>query len=212
MKSMKYATNLHSGCANSYVFKSIPRRLRAAALAAAALAASAGAQAQPFLSEMRAFAFNYCPKNWAMASGQLPAINTNTALFALMGTTYGGNGTTNFQLPDLRGRTPLGSSLDQTSYTWGQRDGQETVTLITAQMPAHQHGQIATTAPATHATPTANALLAQAQNAGLYVDAAAANTTLTTATAGGGQAIATRDPYLAITWCVAMNGVFPSSN
>ena len=179
------------------------------------LAASAGTQAQePFRSEMRAFAFGYCPENWTMAAGQTMAVASNQALFSLMGVTYGGNGTANFQLPDLRGRTPLGlgtSSLGQT-YAWGQRARQETVTLTTAQVPANQHGQIATTAEATHATPTANALLAQAQNAGLYVDSAAADTQLTTATAGDGQPIATRDPYLAITWCVATNGVFPSSN
>ena len=179
------------------------------------VAASTGAQAQePFRSEMRAFAFGYCPENWTMAAGQTMAVASNQALFSLMGVTYGGNGSANFQLPDLRGRTPLGlgtSSLGQT-YAWGQRAGQEAVTLTTAQVPAHQHGQIATTAPATHATPAANALLAQAQNAGLYVDSAAADTQLTTATAGSGQPIATRDPYLAITWCVAMNGVFPSSN
>ena len=202
-------------CASSYIFNSTSRRLRAAALAAMALAACGGAQAQqPFFSEMRAFAFGYCPRGWAPADGRLLAVNTNQAMFALVGTTYGGNGVDTFGLPDLRGRTPLGQGISPQggSYARGQQDGQEFTTLTTTQMPAHTHAFIATTAPATHAAPTAGAQLAQAQNAGLYVDSAAADTTLTTAPAGGNQAFTTRDPYLAITWCVSIVGIFPSSN
>lgn len=184
------------------------------ALAALALAACGSAQAgEPYLGEMRAFAFSYCPKGWAMANGQLLSIPQNSALYALVGVAHGGNGSTTVGLPDLRGRTPVGTGISPQgdSYALGQRAGLESVTLTTAQMPAHTHMHMATTAPATHATPTPGALLAQAQNAGLYVDSAAANTALPTGAAGDSMPVATRDPYLAITWCVALTGVWPPS-
>ena len=185
--------------------------LRSSFLAGLVLtAASTGVQAQtPFISEMRAFAFGYCPKGWALADGATLPIAQNQALYALMGTTYGGNGQTTFQLPDLRGRTPLGQG---NGYAYGQLGGQESTTITPAQMPTHTHALIATTAPATHATPTAGAMLAQTQNAGLYT-AGPADTTLTMlGSTGGGQPVSTRDPLLAITWCVALSGVFPSAN
>lgn len=207
---MKNQLNTHAARANSYFFNSISCYLRTTLLAAMALAASGGVQAQtPYLSEMRAFAFGYCPKGWTLADGGTLAINQNQALYALMDVAYGGNGQTDFKLPDLRGRTPLGQS---DSYARGQRGGQESTTITPAQMPTHTHALIATTAPATHATPTAGAMLAQTQNAGLYT-AAAADTTLTMlGSTGGGQPVSTRDPHLAITWCVALSGVFPSAN
>lgn len=209
---MKNPLNTHAVRANSYFFNSISCYLRTTLLAAMALAASGGVQAQtpyPYLSEMRAFAFGYCPKGWALADGATLPIAQNHAMFAMMGTTYGGNGQTTFQLPDLRGRTPLGQG---NGYAHGQRGGQEFTTITTTQMPAHTHALIATTAPATHATPTAGAMLAQVQNAGLYT-AAAADTTLTMlGSTGGGQPVSTRDPHLAITWCVALSGDFPSAN
>ena len=210
---MKNPSSAHAVCASSSFFNSVSHRARAAALAALALAACGGAQAQqPYLGELRAFAFNYCPKNWTAANGPTLPIPQNSELFALTGTTYGGNGTSNFMLPDLGGRKALGSGTDLqgNSYARGQTGGQDAVTLTTAQMPAHTHGHVATTAPATHATPTAGALLAQAQNAGLY--STNANTALATAATGSGLPVSTRDPYLAITWCVATSGVFPSAN
>lgn len=207
---MKNPLNTHAARANSYFFNSISCYLRTTLLAAIALAASGGVQAQtPYFSEMRAFAFGYCPKGWALADGGTLAINQNQALYALMGVAYGGNGQTTLQLPDLRGRTPLGQG---NGYAHGQRGGLESTTITPAQMPTHTHALIATTAPATHATPTAGAMLAQTQNAGLYT-AAAADTTLTMlGSTGGGQPVSTRDPHLAITWCVALSGVFPSAN
>ena len=206
---MKNPLNTHAGCAGSYSFNSIPHRVRAAVLAAMALAASGGVQAQtPFFSELRAFAFGYCPKNWAPADGSTRAINTNQALFSLMGVAYGGDGQNTFKLPDLRGRTPLGQGH---TYARGQAGGQVSTTITAAQMPMHAHALIATAAPATHATPTAGAMLAQAQNAGLYA-AATADTTLATTPTGNYHPVGTRDPSLAITWCVALIGVFPSSN
>ena len=185
--------------------------LRSSFLAGLVLtAASTGVQAQtPFISEMRAFAFGYCPKGWALADGATLPITQNQALYALMGVAYGGNGQTTLQLPDLRGRTPLGQG---NGYAHGQRGGLESTTITPAQMPTHTHALIATTAPATHATPTAGAMLAQTQNAGLYT-AGPADTTLTMlGSTGEGQPVSTRDPLLAITWCVALSGVFPSAN
>ena len=207
---MKNPLNTHAVRANSYFFNSISCYLRTTLLAAMALAASGGVQAQtPYFSEMRAFAFGYCPKGWALADGATLPIAQNQALYALMGVAYGGNGQTTLQLPDLRGRTPLGQG---NGYAHGQRGGLESTTITPAQMPTHTHALIATTAPATHATPTAGAMLAQTQNAGLYT-AAAADTTLTMlGSTGGGQPVSTRDPHLAITWCVALSGVFPSAN
>lgn len=207
---MKNPLNTHAVRANSYFFNSISCYIRTTLLAAMALAASGGVQAQtPYLSEMRAFAFGYCPKGWALADGATLPIAQNQALYALMGVAYGGNGQTTLQLPDLRGRTPLGQG---NGYAHGQRGGLESTTITPAQMPTHTHALIATTAPATHATPTAGAMLAQTQNAGLYT-AAAADTTLTMlGSTGGGQPVSTRDPHLAITWCVALSGVFPSAN
>ena len=207
---MKNPLNTHAARANSYFFNSISYYLRTTLLAAMALAASGGVQAQtPYFSEMRAFAFGYCPKGWALADGATLPIAQNQALYALMGVAYGGNGQTTLQLPDLRGRTPLGQG---NGYAHGQRGGLESTTITPAQMPTHTHALIATTAPATHATPTAGAMLAQTQNAGLYT-AAAADTTLTMlGSTGGGQPVSTRDPHLAITWWVALSGVFPSAN
>ena len=207
---MKNPLNTHAARANSYFFNSISCYIGTTLLAAMALAASGGVQAQtPYLSEMRAFAFGYCPKGWALADGATLPITQNQALYALMDVAYGGNGQTDFKLPDLRGRTPLGQS---DSYARGQRGGQESTTITPAQMPTHTHALIATTAPATHATPTAGAMLAQTQNAGLYT-AAAADTTLTMlGSTGEGQPVSTRDPHLAITWCVALSGVLPSAN
>lgn len=195
------------------VLRSVSHPLRVAALAVAALVAAGSAQAgAPYISELRAFAFGYCPKGWVSANGNSEPINTYSALFSLVGTAYGGD-SQNFSLPDLRGRTPLGSGTDtqSTTYLRGQVGGQAAVSLTTSQMPEHTHAQVATTAAATHATPTANALLAQTQNAGLYVDSAAQDTTLVTAAAGNNVPVPTRDPHLAITWCVAVEGLYPSS-
>lgn len=212
---MKNLSNPHEYCAGSYIFNSISPPVRAAVLAAAALLACGGARAQaaapvPFVSEMRAFAFGYCPKGWARAEGQLQLVGSSTTqAYALMGATYGGNGSTTFGLPDLRGRTPLGVGVNEgITYPLGQAGGQGSVTLTIGQMPAHTHEHRATTALATHATPATGALLAQAQNAGLYVGTAP-DTTLATAPSGGGQPLPTRDPYLAVTWCVALAGASP---
>ena len=99
------------------------------------------AQPEPFLGQLMLVGFTFCPRGWANANGQLLEISTNTALFSLLGTTYGGNGRTTFGLPDLRGRVPVhvGTGPGLSAYRQGQRSGQETVTLTAAEMPAHRH-------------------------------------------------------------------------
>src|SRR2546423_6462414 len=109
---------------------------------------------EPFLSEIRIFSFNFMPKGWAMCNGQLLPINQNQALFALLGTTYGGNGQTTFALPDARGRVPLHVG---SGHTLGERSGQETHTLVISEHPQHTHAVNAVTSNAT-AGPTATRL------------------------------------------------------
>ncbi len=108
-----------------------------------------------FLGEIRMFGFNFAPVQWALCNGALLPVTQNQALFALLGTTYGGNGMTNFALPDLQGRTPLdfGTAPDGSSFTMGQKGGVETVTLQTSQMAAHNHLVNASTSPATPPAP-----------------------------------------------------------
>src|SRR6478736_10564288 len=101
-----------------------------------------------YLSEIRIMPFNFAPKGWAQCNGQILAIQQNQALFALLGTTFGGNGTTTFALPDLRGRAPLGVGTDHigTPWTWGQVGGEEQATLTSFQIPAHTHTLMASSA------------------------------------------------------------------
>ena len=106
----------------------------------------------PFLAEIRTFSFNFAPKGWAMCNGQLLAINQNAALFSLLGTTYGGNGVTNFALPDLRSRTPIhwGQGPGLANVVLGQVGGEESHTLTLTELPAHNHSFTASTSAATH--------------------------------------------------------------
>lgn len=152
-----------------------------------------------------------CPAGWMSAEGQLLSINQNQALFSLLGPTYGGDGVSTFALPNLRGRTAVG--VDQgagLSLAWGQQAGSESVTLTPSNLPAHMHGLPATTAAATHATPSATRILAQAQNMGVYASGGTPIPLAQSAPAGGSQPIFVMSPYLSITWCIAIRGVFPS--
>lgn len=212
---MKNSFKQHTACLSSSFINSKLRCARAAVLAGLVLtAASTGVQAQtPFISEMRAFAFGFCPVGWVPANGAEMQISENEALFSLLGTTYGGNGQSTFGLPDLRGRMPVGQGVAQgVGYLLGQRGGAEATTITISQMPAHTHTLIATTAPATHTTPTAGALLAQTQNGGLYTTASATEVEMTTLSSGSSQPVDIRDPSLAITWCVSEYGVYPPAN
>lgn len=163
---------------------------------------------EPFLAEIKMVSFNFAPQGWALCNGQLLPINQNQALFALLGTTYGGNGETTFALPDLRGRTPIHFG---NGVALGERAGAETHSLGVAEMPGHTHGVRASQDAADSPIPQDN-LLAAAN--GMYgpADALAPLQSGTVAATGGSQAHANMQPYLALHFCIALQGIFPSRN
>lgn len=167
---------------------------------------------EPFLGEIRIFGFNFPPRGWALCDGQILPIAQNQALYSLLGTTYGGNGTTSFALPDLRGRVPIheGTSVGA-NHPLGTAGGQEAVNLAEAQMPPHTHAIQASADPSTGQDPT-NAVLAKS---GQVYGAANGLVDLVSGTltnAGGGQAHDNMQPYLALNFCIALRGLFPSRN
>lgn len=168
--------------------------------------------AEPFLAEVRIVGFNFAPRGWAFCSGQILPINQNQALYSLLGTTYGGDGRTNFALPDLRGRVPIhvGRSDGGVDYREGQKSGAETHTLNAAEMPNHTHVVRASDATASADSPTGR-VLAQPGLA-MYGDPSspAAMGAGTIANTGGGQAHDNMMPYLALNFCIALQGLFPS--
>ncbi|PXA84563.1 phage tail protein [Nostoc sp. 3335mG] len=173
-----------------------------------------------YIGEIRLMPFNFAPRYWAFCNGQLLAINQNTALFSLLGTYYGGNGVNNFALPDMRGRVGLGvgSRPNGPTYNYGQTGGQESVTLTTQQMPAHTHLLAVTTQDGNSASP-AGAYLANVNRAGIgnlnaYADPMGATVGL----GNGGQAAGSNtphsnmQPYQAMNYFIALQGVYPSRN
>jgi microcystin-dependent protein len=164
--------------------------------------------AEPFLSEIRLMSFVFAPKGWALCNGQLLPINQNQALFSLLGTTFGGDGRVNFALPDLRGRTPIHVG---SGHTLGERGGEQAHTLSIAEIPTHTHVANAQSANATSPFPTGN-LLASMSN--LYT-APGNLTTLSPTTipnVGGSQAHLNMQPFLTLSFCIALQGIFPSPN
>lgn len=164
--------------------------------------------AEPFLSEIRLFSFNFPPKGWAFCNGQLLPINQNQALFSLLGTTYGGNGQTNFALPDLRGRCAMHEGA---GFTLGQKAGSEAVTLTQQEMPQHLHFLQAANADG-DVNITSNNLLGNFNNG--YRSASNLVTLLagTVSNVGGSQPHSNMAPYIAINFCIALQGIFPSPN
>ncbi len=170
---------------------------------------------EPFLGQIQAFGFNFAPRGWAKCEGQLLSISQYTALFSLLGTTFGGDGRTTFGLPDLRGRSIVGDGNGPglSGIQWGEKGGTETHTLTTAQMPAHNHDVKVgvNTAIGDEATPTA--VLAGTANG--YAEDATPGSVLggvSESNVGGGQSYNTRNPYLGINVCIALQGIFPSRN
>lgn len=168
---------------------------------------------EPFLAEVRLMGFNFAPRGWAFCDGQILPINQNQSLYSLLGTTYGGDGRTSFALPDLRGRTPIhtGRSNGDEDHQLGQKSGEETHTLSAAEMPQHEHTLQGTSVAATTTTPTDQLL---AETSGFY-RAPPPDTTLLGATVmnvGGGQAHENMQPYIAVNFCIALQGLFPSRN
>lgn len=172
--------------------------------------------AEPFLSEIRIFSFGSAPQGWAQCNGQLLPINQNQALFSLLGTTYGGDGTTNFALPDLRGRVPM---HDGSGFILGQRAGEEAHTLAISEMPTHTHvvqgfSSFAdpVTANATQIDPTNN-LWANSGKTNYTLDSP--NATMSPSAisnVGGSQPHENRSPLLTLNFCIALQGIFPSRN
>jgi microcystin-dependent protein len=164
--------------------------------------------AEPFLSEIRIFSFNFPPKGWAFCNGQFLPINQNQALFALLGTTYGGNGQTTFALPNLKGRLPIHVG---NGHTLGEAAGSSAVTISQQTMPQHIHVLNATNDNGNTANP-ANAFLGAANN--VYHAPASLGTLIpsTVTNVGGSQAHTNMMPYLVLNFCIALQGIFPSPN
>lgn len=167
----------------------------------------------PFLGEVRMFGFGFAPKNWAQCNGQLLSIQQNAALFALLGTMYGGNGVNNFALPNLQSRVPMHRSNDGT-YVQGALGGSEQVTITNATMPAHIHSLVGTTQTGT--TELANSTLGTSPNtADFYYSPPTSLSTLNPASigmTGSGAGHNNLQPYLVINYCIALSGIFPSRN
>lgn len=165
----------------------------------------------PFMGELRMMSFVFPPKGWALANGATLAINQNQALFSLFGTTYGGNGQTTFQLPNLQGRVPVHMGP---GFTLGQVGGEPAHTLTMSEMTQHDHVFNASSDAATTNTPTSS--LGLATSAGSFLYGPPANLVAMNAQAitfvGGGQPHNNMQPYLTISFCVALQGIFPSQN
>jgi microcystin-dependent protein len=172
----------------------------------------------PFLGEIKMFGGNFAPKGYALCNGQLLAINQNTALFALVGTFYGGNGTTNFALPDLQSRVPLhmGQGPGLSSYDIGQSGGVENVTLATTEIPSHSHNLNELAASANSKTPVGAMVPANVSgtNTNIYSSAATDSTMRAgiIGSGGGSQPHNNIQPYLVLNFIIALEGIFPSRN
>ncbi|MGH6650854.1 MAG: phage tail protein [Sphingopyxis sp.] len=180
----------------------------------------ASAQIEPLIGQMMQTGFNFCPRGWAATNGQLLSIAQNTALFSILGTTYGGNGQTTFALPDLRGRTAVnqGNGPGLSPYVLGQVGGSETTTLLSTNLPRHDHrGGIQTAnAVANSTTANGNAIGISSNNSFITGVDPTGNmmdrTMIQIAPTGGSQPISNRPPYLTMNWCIAVEGIFPSRN
>lgn len=164
---------------------------------------------EPFLSEIKIVSFNFPPKGWALCNGQLLPINQNQALFALLGTTYGGNGQTNFALPNLRGQVPIHMG---NGHTLGETAGSTSTTLNIQQLPTHTHFLQATNTAATLDAPGGN-VLGKAPTAA-YGPAASLTpmSAGTVGSVGGSQPHNNMMPYLVLNFIIALQGIFPSRN
>ncbi len=171
---------------------------------------------EPFLGQIILVGFNFAPRGYAFCQGQILSIAQNTALFSLLGTTYGGNGTTTFALPDLRGRVPNGQGQGPglSNYTLGEVGGAETVTLVSTQMPAHTHLLNCYTEDGNQGNANGNVLASTGAAPPPYSNVAPNSlmAPASIAAAGGSQPHENRSPYLTLNYCIALQGIFPSRN
>jgi microcystin-dependent protein len=166
---------------------------------------------EPFLSEIKIVSFNFPPKGWALCNGQILPINQNQALFSLLGTTYGGNGQTNFALPNLRGQVPIHMG---NGHTLGEAAGSPSVTVNIQQLPTHLHFLQGTTATANTNVPDNTVLLAGSAPNDLYTGATSLSPLIasTVTSVGGSQPHNNMMPYLVLNFIIALQGIFPSRN
>jgi microcystin-dependent protein len=172
--------------------------------------------ADPFVAEIRIFPFNFAPRGWAFCDGQLLPISQNTALFSLLGTTYGGNGQSTFALPNMQGNAPMhpGRGPGLSLHDLGETGGSETVTLLQSEIPAHSHSMRAHNADQADAqNPSPNTSLAQSANGFAYQNNASSNLVALNPSAlapvGGDQPHNNMQPYLTLNLCIALQGIFP---
>jgi microcystin-dependent protein len=170
--------------------------------------------ADPFVAEIRIFPFNFAPKGWAWCDGQLLPLSQNTALFSLLGTTYGGNGKSNFALPDLQGSAPMhpGQGPGLSLHDLGEIGGSETVTLLESEIPAHTHSQMANTTTASKSLPTNNSFAKGSSMTPYLAPSGAPLVNLSDQAitpAGSSFPHNNMMPYLTLYFCIALQGVFP---
>ena len=171
--------------------------------------------ADPFVAEIRIFPFNFAPRGWAWCDGQLLPLSQNTALFSLLGTTYGGNGKSNFALPDLQGNVPMfwGQGPGLSLYDLGQTGGSQTVTLIQSEMPSHTHQVMSAAQAATSGVPSPSVGPSRSRGMNLYQSNVTQNivqmSPSATGPAGGSLPPHNMMPYLTFYFCIALQGVFP---
>jgi len=173
--------------------------------------------AEPFIGQIIMAGFNFAPRGYATCDGQIQSISQNTALFSLLGTTFGGNGQTTFALPDLRGRVPIhmGQGPGLSSYVLGEVAGEENHTLINSEMPSHNHLFSTSNVAGALGTPNGNFLAASSSNqTALYRPTAdgSALSPQSIGLAGGSQPHNNLQPFLTINFCIALEGIFPSRN
>lgn len=168
----------------------------------------------PFVAEIRIFPFNFAPKGWAFCDGQILPLSQNTALFSLLGTTYGGDGKSNFALPNMQGNAPMhpGQGPGLSLHDLGETGGSDTVTLLESEIPSHSHSLMAGATSSTKSDPQGNSLTRIGSGATPYKAAGSAQVVMASqslAPAGGDQPHNNMQPYLTLNFCIALQGVFP---